>query len=154
MPHTIDLHTLVQEFQSCTLPKGAWTHVAHLRVGAWHVAHYGPDAAMERLRRDIRALNESHGGANTATGGYHETITRAYVALLTEFLRQAEPSVSVETHIDAIDTHPVAHPMVLRTFYSTDCLMSVEARARWTEPDLAPLRCPAPDAGTRHVPRT
>jgi hypothetical protein len=32
---------------------------------------------------------------------------------------------------------------MLFTFYSRERLMSVEARARWVEPDLAPLRIEA-----------
>jgi hypothetical protein len=134
-----DLRSLVDAFQSTTLPKSEWTHVAHLRVGAWHVATFGADEALARLRRHIRALNESHGGANTATGGYHETITCAYVMLLSEYVASRPESVTVEQHIDEIAEHPIAHPMVLRTFYTTERLMSVQARATWVAPDVAAI---------------
>lgn len=134
-----DLRSLVDAFQSITLPKPEWTHSAHLRVGAWHVAEFGADEALTRLRRNIRALNESHGGANTATGGYHETITRAYLMLLGEFIALRPESLTIEQHIDEIPNHPIAHPMALRTFYTTERLMSVTARATWVAPDLAAI---------------
>lgn len=136
------LGQLVAAFQDRSLPREEWTHLAHLRVGSWHVATYGPDEALTRLRRDIRALNEAHGGANTATGGYHETITRAYIVLLQGFLQQCPAHRSTEAHIDLVESHPVADPMVLRHFYSGDLLMSVRARQEWVEPDKAPISCP------------
>ena len=77
-----DLETLVGHFLARTLPKAEWTHQAHLAVGAWHVDRYGPDEALTRLRDGIRALNDSHGTINSASSGYHETITRAYVRVI------------------------------------------------------------------------
>ena len=73
MDDTLD--QLAAAFTALTLSKPAWTHAAHLRVGAWHVHHLGAERALETLRPGIRRLNESHGVANTASGGYHETIT-------------------------------------------------------------------------------
>ena len=40
------LDALVSAFRAGTLPKAAWTHAAHLRVGVWHVLTYG-DAALD-----------------------------------------------------------------------------------------------------------
>ena len=82
---TVDLDALVGRFLDRTLPKVEWTHQAHLAVGAWHVDRYGPDEALTRLRDGIRALNDSHGTINSASSGYHETITRAYVRLIAGF---------------------------------------------------------------------
>ena len=46
-----------------------------------------------RLRSGIRRLNESHGGVNSATDGYHETITAAYVQLLAQYLERSAPTI-------------------------------------------------------------
>ena len=73
-----ELDAFVRWFRERTLPKWEWTHAAHLAVGTWHVHRYGVRASVDLLRDGICTLNQSHGTANTDSGGYHETITRAY----------------------------------------------------------------------------
>ena len=91
-------------------------------------------AAFEHVRR----LNESHGGVNTDTRGYHETITVAYVRLLAQFLDRG-PAMPLPDRVALLLDSPLAAKRMLLSFYSTDRLMSTDARARWMEPDLAPL---------------
>ena len=134
-------HLRTQErFFACTIPKSEWTHHAHLTVGAWHVDRYGPEEALERLRAGIRRLNESHGTPNSTTRGYHETITRAYVTLLAEFLKSCSANLAIEEKVALLLESPLAEKDVLLKFYSRERLMSTEARAIWLEPDMAPVR--------------
>ncbi|MBS0373739.1 MAG: hypothetical protein JSR73_04125 [Proteobacteria bacterium] len=133
-----ELDALVQAFESCTLPKAEWTHAAHLTVGLWHVERYGPGAALLRLRAGIRRLNESHGVENTATGGYHETITAAYVTLLAEFAERFAALAPV-ARTAVLLSGPLAERHALLAFYSKTRLMSVEARLGLVQPDLGPL---------------
>ena len=70
--------------------KAEWTHHAHLRVGLWHLLHYPPGEALDRLRDGIRLYNLATGGANTDTSGYHESITRFYVWVIARFLATAD----------------------------------------------------------------
>jgi hypothetical protein len=136
------LHVLAEMFRSATLPRAQWTHLAHLRVGAWHVHHFGAAEALVRLRHGIRALNVAHGGANTPTGGYHETITAAYVRLISEFLAASDAAVSLEHRVDRMLAGPMADRKVLLRFWSQETLMSPAARAAWVPPDVAPLALP------------
>jgi adenylate kinase family enzyme len=143
-----DVVRLAAAFEACAIPHKAWTHAAHLTVGLWHVDRYGADAALLRLRTGIRRLNESIGGANTATSGYHETITAAYVILLSQFLDEREDGESLGDLVSRLLAGPLAARDVLLAFYSRDRLMSIEARARWVEPDIAPIDLSAAlDAG-------
>ncbi|HET6146572.1 MAG TPA: hypothetical protein VFH68_03515, partial [Polyangia bacterium] len=87
---TLPLADLAAQFLDASLPRAQWTHQAHLRVGAWHVDRFGAADALPRLRVAIRRLNEAHGGANTPTSGYHETVTAAYVTLIAAFLAAAD----------------------------------------------------------------
>ena len=133
-----ELEDLVRRFGDCTLSKPEWTHAAHLAVGLWHVSRYGRADALPRLRAGISRLNESHGTANTATGGYHETVTRAYVELLAAFAaRHADEPVAAR--VVALLADPLSDRKALLRFYSRGRLDSVEARLGWAEPDLAPL---------------
>lgn len=133
-----DLDELVCRFSTRSLPKNEWTHIAHLAVGLWHVERCGGEEALARLRRGIRHLNESRGTVNSATSGYHETITRAYVELLSAFPVRLE-GAPVADRLTSLLDGPLSDKAVLLTFYSRPRLMSAEARLRWVESDLAPL---------------
>jgi hypothetical protein len=135
-----DPEVLAERFTALTLPKEEWTHVAHLTVGAWHVDRYGAVGALRLLRERIRRLNESHGGSNTATAGYHETITAAYVTILAAFLDACPPDLPLAARMDRLLASPLAGRDILFSFYSRERLLSTDARARWVEPDLGPLR--------------
>jgi RimJ/RimL family protein N-acetyltransferase len=132
------LDDLAQRFAALTLPKSEWTHAAHLAVGLWHVSRYGRDDALAKLRSGIRRLNESHSVANTSTGGYHETVTRAYVELLAMFYRQ-HAALPPAAQAEKLLSGALATRSALLQFYSRERLESAEARLEWAEPDLAPL---------------
>lgn len=136
----VKLDDLVARFVACRLPHSEWTHQAHLAVGAWHVAHFGADEALARLRVGIRQLNDSHGTPNSAARGYHETITRAYVQLLAEFLNSVPQTMPLAERVARLLASRLAAKEALLQFYSRERLMSSEARATWIEPDLLPLQ--------------
>jgi hypothetical protein len=136
------LDDLIASFQSCKLPHDTWTHLAHLRVGAWHVHHLGPEAALATLRAGIRRLNDSHGTVNSANSGYHETTTAAYVHLIDLYLATFEASIPFEERLAALVESPLGDRSILLRYWSRKRLMSPEARAAWLAPDLAPLALP------------
>ena len=133
---SLEVEDLAARFAACTLPKEEWTHQAHLTVGMWHVQRYGADAALERLRTGIRRLNHSHGTPNTESRGYHETITRAYVMVLAEFLAACPDEMPLAERVTRLLASPVSDRDYLLRFYSRECLMSAQARAQWVAPDL------------------
>lgn len=121
-----------------TLPKGEWTHHAHLRAGLWHVLEHGPFVALDLLRARISAYNESVGTANSDSSGYHETITRFYVIVIDRFLAKADRTL----HIDALAEQLIAKHGDRRLplhHYSETRLFSPVARRSWVEPDLRPI---------------
>jgi len=136
----IGTEALVAAFLARTLPKAAWTHVAHLRVGLWHVRRFGEEGALARLRVGIRAYNEAVGTANTDSSGYHETLTVFYVRVIADYI-EGEPAVPAITD-EALEAGLIAargaRELPLE-YYSRDRLFSVEARRGWVVPDLKPL---------------
>jgi len=126
-------------FETCAISAKEWTHAAHLTVGLWHVARYRREEALARMRPGIRRLNESHGVVNSATAGYHETITVAYITLLSQFFEQRNRDEPLSDLLRRLLDGPLAAREMLFAFYSRDLLMSTAARAEWREPDLAPL---------------
>lgn len=141
-----DLDEFAARFAACTLRRDEWTHAAHLVTGAWHVDRFGADEALIRLRSGISRLNESFGNTNTATDGYHETITAAYVLLIAQFLRDCEAGTPLKDRVVSLLSAPLAQKDALLEFYSRDLLMSVRARAEWVEPDVKAL---IPDVSLR-----
>ena len=137
LPETeLEIDAFLAAFEGCTLPKERWTHGAHLLTGACYVHAYGQAAAIERMRRCIRRYNESVGGKNTETSGYHETITIAWIKLLDGLRREAGEVDRAEFARLAVE-HFEGDKEVFRRYYDFDLVGSVEARRSWVEPTLA-----------------
>ena len=138
-PSRARIEAIAARFEAAALPAVEWTHETHLTMGVWHVARFGPDAALERLRAGIRALNAAHGTIDSDTRGYHETITRAFVHLLDAFLRGRPEGEALAVSVAALLASPLAAREVMLRHYSKATLFSVAARRGWVEPDLEPL---------------
>lgn len=143
---TAQLDAFAARFEASAIPSGEWTHEAHLIIGAWHVHRFGVEAALVRLRTAIRRLNEANGVANTPTGGYHETITAAYLRLLANALA-ADTTLPFEARVTAVLASPLADRAALSRHYSPELLMSQRARVQWVAPDREPLPDPPPGFG-------
>jgi hypothetical protein len=132
----MDDQELWQAFGGGSLPEKDWTHQAHLRV-AWQFSQrHDLDEAHVLMRVGIIRLNARHGLVETPSRGYHETITRVWLALI-RALRKEVPADTSTAFVDACGDR-LARDALLR-HYTRDRLMSVEARARFVEPDLQPL---------------
>jgi hypothetical protein len=121
-----------------SLPKAEWTHHAHLRAGLWHALHYPDDVALDLLRERIRAYNEATGVANTASSGYHETITRFYLHVITTYLRSVDSRRAIDELAQELIARYGDRDLQLR-HYTRQRLFSPEARFSWLEPDLEEL---------------
>ena len=129
---------IVRGFLACTLPKSQWTHLAHLRVGLWHVLEHGAQGALELLRVRICAYNESTGVANTDSSGYHETITRFYVGVIDAFTCTSDLARPFDDLARELIVRYGDRDLPLR-YYSRERLFSVLARRSWLPPDEVPL---------------
>ncbi len=134
-----ELDSFAAAFQECRIPKSEWTHQAHLKMGAWHILNFGKDDALTRLRTGISRLNDSHGVPNSESRGYHETITRVYLHLIDEFLRELPAGISIDDTLDRLLSSRLSEKDFLLAFYSRERLMSRDARLAYVEADLAPV---------------
>lgn len=133
----MSLEALVRSWSDCTLPFAEWTHRAHLDVALWHVLNFPPQEALERVRTGIQAYNLSQGVRQTPEGGYHETLTHLYMALVADFVRKSDPE-PIESLAEKLWASCSDRRIPLR-FYSRERLMSWEARTTFVAPDLAEL---------------
>ena len=87
---------------ACSLPKSDWTHEAHLAACLWMVRDR-PDIVAERdLPVMIPRYNESVGGVNSDTEGYHETITQVYVAAVRDHLSELDEAATLLEAVNAL----------------------------------------------------
>ena len=129
-------------FENGTVPKPEWTHGAHVASAANYLFGSTVEIVLPHMRARISAYNVAVGGANTPTSGYHETLTRFWLLVVAEFLRQRQPQSRLEAARQAVEIFGEAR--TLHTlYYSGDVVKDSTARLTWRPPDLLPL----PDCG-------
>jgi hypothetical protein len=122
-----------------TLPRAEWTHEAHLAATTYLLTRR-PDIAIDaELPGIIRSYNESVGGVNDDTQGYHETITRLFLHGVRLFLAEAGLREPLHELVNQLVLSPMGRREWPLRFYSPGHLFSVEARRRFVPPDIAAL---------------
>jgi hypothetical protein len=122
-----------------TLPRSKWTHEAHLAATTYLLLKRRDIAIDKELPRIIRRYNESVGGVNSDTEGYHETITRLFLVGVRLFLARARLSQPLFELVNGLLLSPMGRRDWPLRFYSPERLFSVEARRHFVDPDLKPL---------------
>ena len=121
------------------LPRADWTHEAHLAATTWLLTRRTDIDVDSALPGIIRAYNESVGGVNDETQGYHETITRLFLHGVRLFLAEADLDEPLHELVNELLLSPMGRRDWPLRFYSAERLFSVEARREFVAPDLAAL---------------
>jgi hypothetical protein len=122
-----------------TLPRPEWTHEAHLAATTYLLLRR-PDIDLDKeLPGLIRRYNESVGGVNSDTEGYHETITRVFLHGVRLFLAEADTSEPLHVLVNQLLLSPPGRRDWPLRFYSGERLFSVEARRGFVMPNIAAL---------------
>lgn len=129
------LDTFLAGFHDGTVPIKEWTHGAHVVMATAVLWTHPMPVALDRTRAAIRKYNEAQGGQNTATSGYHETLTRLWLAAVASYL------ATLPTGCTRVEAARLAWRefsttrMLFKEWYSYDLVTSVQARATWQPPD-------------------
>lgn len=138
-PYLVDgasLDAFVAAWRAGTLPKPAWTHAAHVAVCAYHAWRDVPlDEVSGVMRAGILAYNETVGTANSATSGYHETLTRFWATVVVSHLAAAQPHSRLDAVRSAVEVFGEARTLHAG-YYRGDVVRDPVARATWVPPDL------------------
>jgi len=118
-----------------SLARPAWTHEAHLAATVY-IVRERPDIDAERdLPAIIRAYNESVGGVNDDSQGYHETITQCFLSAVRAHLAARPAGEALVDSVNALlGSQRGMRDWPLR-FYTRETLFSVAARRGWIAPD-------------------
>jgi hypothetical protein len=137
-PNDAAVRRVGEAMLACALAKEEWTHEAHLATCLWLIVER-PDVVPERdIGGFIRRFNESVGGVNDETQGYHETITQCFIAGVRGCLERIEPALPLVAKVNMLLGEPEGRRDWPLRFYSPARLFSVEARLGFVEPDLVP----------------
>jgi hypothetical protein len=122
-----------------TLPRPEWTHEAHLAATTYLLLRR-PDIDLDaELPGLIRRYNESVGGVNSDSEGYHETITRVFLHGVRLFLSEADTSEPLHDLVNELLLSPMGRRDWPLRFYSRERLFSVAARRDFVTPDITAL---------------
>lgn len=122
-----------------TLPRADWTHEAHLAATTYLLTQR-PDIDLDSaLPGIIRGYNESVGGVNSDSEGYHETITRVFLHGVRLFLSETDRTEPLHELVNQLLLSPMGRRDWPLRFYSKERLFSVEARRVFVPPDLGAL---------------
>ena len=133
------IRSVGERMLACALPKSEWTHEAHLATTLWLVTER-PDICPEHdLPTLIRRYNESVGGVNDDTQGYHETITQCFIRAIRLYLKRVDPALPLVQKVNGLLRSEEGRRDWPLCFYDPKTLFSVEARRGWVEPDLAEM---------------
>jgi hypothetical protein len=119
------------QLEACTLPEDRFRHADHLHAAWLYLTRFPAAEAIARFSATLRAYATSLG----KTDRYHETITWAYLLLLNERIRRAEPSLNWEqfaqSNADLFDWKD----SVLLKYYCPETLSCAIARQVFLMPD-------------------
>lgn len=119
-----------------SLPREEWTHEAHLAATLWIVRDRPDIDAHTDMRAIISTYNHAVGGVNDDTQGYHETITRCYVAAIVDHLAGRTAGQPLVDDVNSLLLSPRGRRDWPLRCYSPEHLFSTAARRGFVPPDL------------------
>lgn len=121
----------VKAWEAGELPKAAWTHAAHVAVAACYVVRHG-SSAVDELRRGIKRHNAAVGTLDTATSGYHETLTCFWTGVVSRLVQGfSDPLLAARHAVERVGGERNLH----RLYYTFDIVSDPRARASFVPPD-------------------
>lgn len=138
VPADLDDAALLAGFEQLTLPIESWTHRSHVRVASLYTSRFGFDQGLAKMRSGIQAYNKAKGVKDSKEGGYHETLTVAWLTVVAAALEVNPRPPASSLEFIRLNDH-LLDKTLLRRHYSRERMLSDEAKARFVEPDLEPL---------------
>ena len=127
---------LVRTFEAGEMPEGGFRHPDHVRVAWYYLLRHPLPDALAIFSGGLRRFAAARGKPEM----YHETITIAYVLLISERLDGAGAASQLswpafaERHADLL----AWNPSILERYYTAETLWSERARRTFVMPDRIP----------------
>ena len=134
-----EIEHLGEGLLACTATREEWTHEAHLAATAYLLLRRADVDLDVELPGIIRRFNESVGGVNSDTEGYHETITRCFLHGIRLFLAESSDGKALHEIVNKLLLSPMGRRDWPLRFFSRERLFSIDARRSHIPPDLADM---------------
>lgn len=131
------IRELVDSFDRCEVRREEWTHRAHLAYALVKLLE-DPVGGPTAIKNGILRFNEAAKIEQTLNGGYHESITVFYIAMVRRFIAEADCSLPLHDLVDQL-VERYGDRSLPYQFYTRERLHSWAAKTTWLEPDLRPL---------------
>ncbi len=86
------IREVVEGFEKCTTPKGAFTHREHLTVATWYLCHADPTVALEQMRDGLLRFLDHHGIGRVK---YNEQLTVSWMTLVHSAIEKMDATLSI-----------------------------------------------------------
>ena len=124
---------LLNAFENQSISNDDWSHEYHIRIAAIYLMLNDFETALIKVKAGIKKLNAVNEVPDSQFRGFHETLTIGWLKLVSSRLYKSKTDSSLELIEKNKD---LLSPRLLNEYYSTDKLMSLEAKANFIEPDL------------------
>lgn len=125
---------LLRQFEDCSLPLDRFHHRVHIQIAFLYLCRYPVLDVLGRFPAALTRYAEAHGKA----GLYHETITWAYILLIHERMKRADPAQTWEQFQAANPDLMTWTGSILKQYYRDETLSSDLARKTFLFPDKTP----------------
>ena len=139
-PETLD--AFLAAWHGLRLTRADWTHGAHVAACAYYAFDHDAETTFGIIKPGILAFNHSVGVANTATSGYHETLTRFWTLAIVQHVQRTGAASRWAAVCSALARFGDDRELPQRA-YSFDVVRDVRARAEWVPPDREVAGLPA-----------
>lgn len=86
------IREVVERFEKCTTPKGAFTHREHLTVATWYLCRADPTLALDQMRNGLLRFLDHHGVGRVK---YKEQLTVSWMTLVQNSLEKMDAQLSL-----------------------------------------------------------
>ena len=124
---------LLNAFENQSISNDDWSHEYHIRIAAIYLMLNDFETALIKVKAGIKKLNAVNEVPDSQFRGFHETLTIGWLKLVSSRLYKSKTDSSLELIEKNKD---LLNPRLLNEYYSTEKLMSLEAKASFIEPDL------------------
>jgi hypothetical protein len=128
-----DIRSLVEAFETGTVPESEWRHAEHLAVALFYLSNDDFETSLAKMRAGLFNLLRSFGVDLTKEMPYHETLTVFWMRAVEDFKKSKNgrplPEICNELTANFDKDYPLR-------FYSRELLFSEKARAGFVEADL------------------
>lgn len=124
----------VGAWEAGTLPRSAWTHAAHVAVVAAYAFDRPEEPVFHKMKQGILHYAACVGIVNDEDQGYHETLTRFWSALVSDFVRDRKFASRMDAARGAVAEFGERRDCY-RDHYTFDVAKDRRARREWVPPD-------------------